>query len=114
MIKYCDDKGIDGSTLHNCLVEWNDIDKKQSWINFFALSLSNPTPIISYARSNNLLQGIPFCHIIQYCKSRSEVEIERINKTSTSSTSTRYIFGVQVPKGIKSAIDLDKKNGNSL
>jgi hypothetical protein len=38
----------------------------------------------------------------------------RINKTSENSTSTRYKFGVQVPKGIKNEMDSEKKNGNSL
>jgi hypothetical protein len=30
------------STNHICLAEWNDISKSQAWVNFFALSLSNP------------------------------------------------------------------------
>jgi hypothetical protein len=32
------------------LVEWNDMNKSQSWVNFFALSHSNPTLIISFSR----------------------------------------------------------------
>jgi hypothetical protein len=42
MIKYFNDKEADGSTIHNFLVEWNDINKTKSWINFFALGLCNP------------------------------------------------------------------------
>jgi hypothetical protein len=30
----------------------------------------------------------------------------------TSSAGIKYKFGIQVPKGIKNAIDLDKQNGN--
>jgi hypothetical protein len=46
VIKYCEDSGMDMSTNHNCLVEWDDMNKSQSWVNFFALCLSNPTPVI--------------------------------------------------------------------
>jgi hypothetical protein len=55
-----------------------------------------------------------FCHLVQYCKSKTEVEIAKIQKVSTSLTCVKYKFGIQVPKGIKNAIDLDKNNGNSL
>jgi hypothetical protein len=42
------------------------------------------------------------------------VDIARILKVSTSSAGIKYKFGIQVQKGIKNAIDLDKKNGNQL
>jgi hypothetical protein len=42
------------------------------------------------------------------------VDIARILKVSTSSAGIKYKFGIQVPKGIKNAIDLDKKNGKQL
>jgi hypothetical protein len=95
-------------------VEWNDINKTKSWVNYFALSLSNHKPIISFARNNIHLDKMPFCHLAQYCRSNTAVDIARIFKLSTSPTGIKYKFGIQVPKGIKNAIDLDKKNGNQL
>jgi hypothetical protein len=95
-------------------VEWNDVNKTKSWVNYFALSLSNPKPIISFARNNNLLDKIPFCHLTQYCRSNTEVDIARIFTASTSPAGIKYKFGIQVPKGIKNVIDQDKKNGNQL
>jgi hypothetical protein len=95
-------------------VEWNDINKTKSWVNYFALSLSNPKPIVSFARNNNLLEKIPFCHLTQYCRSNTAVDIARILKVSTSPAGIKYKFGIQVLKGIKNAIDLDKKSGNQL
>jgi hypothetical protein len=83
-------------------------------VNYFALSLSNPKPIISFVRSNKLLHKIPFCHLTQYCRSNTAVDIVRILKVSTSPAGIKYKFGVQVPKGINNAIDLDKKNVNQL
>jgi hypothetical protein len=97
-------KGDVNSSNHKCLVEWNDVNKTKPWVNYFALSLSNPKPIISFARNNNLLDKMPFCHLTHYCR-------------STSPAGIKYKFGIQVPrgtKGIKNAIDLDKKNGNQL
>jgi hypothetical protein len=97
-------------------VEWNDIKKTKSWVNyyFFALSLRNPKPIISFARNNNLLDKMPFSHLTQYCRSNTAVDIARILKVSTSPEGIKYKVGIQVPKGIKNAIDLNKKNGNQL
>jgi hypothetical protein len=31
VLKYCEDSGMDMSTNHNCLVEWNDMNKTQPW-----------------------------------------------------------------------------------
>ena len=42
------------------------------------------------------------------------MEITRVYKASSSPTGIKYKFGIQVPKGIKNAINLDKKNGNNL
>jgi hypothetical protein len=95
-------------------VEWNDINKTKSWVNYFALSLSSPKPIISFARNNNLLDKMPFCQLTQYCRSNTAVHITRILKVSTIPAGIKYKFGIQVPKGIKNSIDLDKKNGNQL
>jgi hypothetical protein len=46
VVDYCKEKGDDHSSNHKCLVEWNDINKTKSWVNYFASSLSNPKPII--------------------------------------------------------------------
>jgi hypothetical protein len=81
---------------------------------FFALSLSNPKPIISFARNNYLLDKMPFFHLTQYCRSMMAVDIARILKVSTSPAGIKYKFGIQVPEGINNAIDLDEKYGNQL
>jgi hypothetical protein len=81
---------------------------------YFALSLSNPKPIISFARNNNFSDRMPFCHLTHYCRSNTAVDIARILKVSTSPAGIKYKFGIQVSKEIKNAIDLDKKNRNQL
>jgi hypothetical protein len=81
-------------------------------MNYFVLSLSNPKPIISFARKNNFLDKMPLCHLTQYCRSITTVDIARILKVSTSPAGIKYKFGIQVSKGIKNTIDLYKKNEN--
>jgi hypothetical protein len=81
-------------------------------VSYLALILSNPKPIISFARNDNLLYKMPFFHLTQYCRSNTTVDIARILKVSTSPAGIKYKFGIQIPKGIKNAIDLDRNNGN--
>jgi hypothetical protein len=65
VVDYSKEKGDNHSSNHKCLVEWNDINKAKSWVNYFALNLNNPKTIISFARNNNLLDKMPFCHPTQ-------------------------------------------------
>jgi hypothetical protein len=78
-------------------------------VNYFALSLSYPKFITSFAWNNTFLEKMHFCHLIQYCRSNTAVDIVRILKVSTSPAGIKYKFGIQFSKGIKNEIDLDKK-----
>jgi hypothetical protein len=114
VIKSCEYSGMDMSTNHYCLVEWDNMNKSQSWVNFFALCLSNPTLVFLFARKHNLLHKMPYQHLVNYRKVEIPVDTARIHKVSTLLSNIKYKFGIQVPKGIKNAINLDKKNGNNL
>ena len=57
---------------------------------------------------------MPFRHLTQYCKTKTAIEMAKVNKTLASPTYIRYKFGIEVPRGIKNAIELDRKNGNTL
>jgi hypothetical protein len=114
LVVYCKEKGDNHSSNHKCLIEWDDINKTKSWVNYFALTLSNPKHIISFAWNNNLLDKMPFCHLTQYCRSNTAVDIAMILKASARPAGIKYKFGIQIPKEIKNTIDLDKKNGSQL
>jgi hypothetical protein len=60
VFEYYEDKGVDDSIQHTCLVEWNDINNSQSWVNFFALYLCNHTPGVSFVRDQKLLDKVRF------------------------------------------------------
>jgi hypothetical protein len=83
-------------------------------VNIFALSSSNPKPNLSFARDNYILNKMRFCHLFQYCSSKTAVDIARIRKVSTSPTGIINKFGIQIPIEIKNTFDLDKQNGNHL
>jgi hypothetical protein len=80
VLDYCEEEGMKMSTLHKWLVEWGDLKKSQLWVNFFALSLNNPIPIISFERNRNFLDKMPFQHLIQSYKARMPVDVARIQK----------------------------------
>jgi hypothetical protein len=63
VVDYRKEKGDINSSNHKCLVEWNDINKTKSWVKYFALSLSNPKPIISFESNNKIINKVPFCHL---------------------------------------------------
>jgi hypothetical protein len=64
----------------------------------FHIKPQYPKPIISLSRNNNLLDKMFFCHLTQYCRSNTAVDIAEILKVSTSPAGIKYKFGIQVPK----------------
>jgi uncharacterized membrane protein len=90
------EKGDDHISNHKCLVEWNDISKTKSWVNYFALSLSDTKPIDSFARNNNLLDKMPFCHLTQYFSSNTVVDIARKYWVSASPEGIECKFRIKV------------------
>jgi hypothetical protein len=46
VVDCCKEKGDVNSSNHKCLLEWNDINKTISLVNYFTLSLSNSKPIL--------------------------------------------------------------------
>jgi hypothetical protein len=78
MIEYNQYREAGDEHQHNCLVEWKNINKIQSWVNFFALSLGNPTPIIKFARANNALHKMPSRNLVYHCKGKTGNEFSRV------------------------------------
>jgi hypothetical protein len=52
VLKYCAEIGRNTSTNYKCLVDWKDNNKSQSWVNFFASCLSNPTVTSSVSKKS--------------------------------------------------------------
>jgi hypothetical protein len=59
VLKNSEEKAAGDSIDHRCLVEWNDLNRSQSWVNFFPLFPTNPAPIMSFDRVHKLLDKFP-------------------------------------------------------
>jgi hypothetical protein len=57
---------------------------------------------------------MPFCSLIQYCRSNTAIDIARIFKVSANPAGIKYKFGIQLSKGIMNLMEPYKKNGNQL
>ena len=90
VLTHYEDRGEDCNIQHNLLVDWNDINKTKSWVNFFSPSLSNPIPIISFARHNNLLYKMSFPRLTQYFRTKTAIEMAKVNMTLATPTCIRY------------------------
>jgi hypothetical protein len=61
LLNYHEDRGVYGDICRNCLTGWSDISKTQySWVRFFVLSHSKPTPTVGYERRNYLPHKVSF------------------------------------------------------
>jgi transcriptional regulatory protein LevR len=57
---------------------------------------------------------MPFCHLIQYCKSKPLTIITKTQKVTANTAGINYKIGIQVPKRINNEINLDKNNYDHL
>jgi hypothetical protein len=77
-------------------------------------SQKSHTHIISFSKENDYLRKITFYHLIQYCKSKPSTIIAKAQKVSANTAGIQYKFGIQVPKGIKNEVNLDKKKCSNI
>ena len=93
---------------------WKDLNLSNSWVDFYALALQDPIPILRYIRNKPLIDQKVFQPLLKYCTGDPPNQLARAFKSKTTSTSTKYKFGIQVPLGIKQAYEIDRLNGNTL
>ncbi len=79
-----------------------------------ALILQDPIPIILFARKKHILGHKPFKSLVNFCTGEAPSHLARIFKAKVRTGEPKYKFGVQVPLGIKQAMELDKANGDTL
>ena len=95
------------------LCEFKDVNKSQQWVNMYALALQDPIPIIAYAKQKRILNQGPFRILVNYCTGDAPSNMARAYKAKVHPGTPKFQFGVQVPMGVKQALALDKKNGNT-
>ena len=95
------------------LCKFKDPNKSTQWVNMFALALQDPVPIIAYARKMHLVDKNPFRMLINYCTGDAPSDLVRAYKAKVRPGGPKFKFGVQIPLGVKQALVLDRKNGNT-
>ena len=105
-------------SLYNVLVQWED--GSQTYEPLQLMIQDDPITLAIYARKNNLLKTPGWkrlSHIAQdIAKERSE--LKRVVKNYNIMKGKRgkgpiYKFGIQIPRNVKEAYELDAKNGNT-
>ena len=95
------------------LCEFKDPNNSQKWVNLFALALQDAIPILQYAKKMHLMNTDPFKILAKYCVGDAPSHLVRAFKAKVTPGGPKFKFGVQVPMGVKQAMELDKKNGNT-
>lgn len=90
-------------------VRWKD--GSSSWIPLRALKETSPSLVANYAKSNNILNEPAFKwwapHVLKKSNSLIQAMKSMIRKEHSK-------FGVEVPRTVEEALQLDQKNGNNL
>ena len=92
---------------------FKDPNKSTQWVSMFALALQDPVLIIVYARKMHLVDRNLFQMLIIYCTVDASSDLVRAYKAKVRPGGPKFKFGIQVPLGVKQALVLDRKNGNT-
>ena len=95
-------------------MKFKDPNQSKQWVSLFALALQDPLLIIAYAKNKKLLGKSPFKLLVNYCTGDAPSNLVRAYKANVRPGGPKFKFGVQVPLGVKQALALDKKNGNTM
>ena len=90
-------------------VEW--LNGEVTWEPLTSLKDSNPYEVAKYARDNDLLKEKAFSYWARHVlrKRASYVRAAKRRKLNN-----RFKYGVEVPRDVKHALELDRKNGNTF
>jgi Reverse transcriptase (RNA-dependent DNA polymerase) len=101
-------------SMYNVLVEWDD--GSESYEPLDIMIKDDPITLAKYAEENDLLQrpGWKSLNRIVKMKPRLKRMVNQIKLGSKKSKKgPNFQFGIQVPRNVKEAYELDKKNGNT-
>jgi hypothetical protein len=90
------------------------IDGSTSWENFADLKDSHPLETAEYAMTQGIDHKPAFNWWVPHVLKKCDRIISLVCKRTTRYLKRTHKFGIEVPKTIKEALDLDRKNGNTL
>jgi hypothetical protein len=86
---------------------------EQSWERLDAMHLQDPMLLIEYAKENKLYLHPDWSWTKEYVKDHGQVN-ELRNALKAMKNKPKYKFGIEVPRSVKHALELDHCNGNTL
>jgi len=103
-----------GTNINQVKAEFADVNKSKAWIDMFALCMMDPLPILRYAKKKHILDAKPFKSLVNYCQGKPMNQMVRAFKARTHPGMPKFKFGVQVPMGVRQALELDRISGSNL
>jgi hypothetical protein len=92
--------------------QWKD--GSTSWENLADLKESHPLEIAEYAVTQGIVHEPAFNWWVPHVLKKHDPIISLVHKLTTRYLKRTHKFGIEVPKTVKEALDLDRKNGNTL
>jgi hypothetical protein len=96
---------------YNVVVEWEDGSETTEPLDI--MIKDDPVTVAEYAAANNLTDKPGWKRLKHIIRNRKRLE-RMAHAANVARKGTTYQFGVEVPRNVKHAYELDKKNGNTL
>ena len=90
-------------------MEWKD--GTTSWIPLKDLKESNPVQIAEYAVTNKIAEEPDFAWWVRHVLRRRDRILKKVKSRYWSKT---HKFGIELPKSVKSAMEIDRKTGTDF
>ena len=90
-------------------VKWKD--GSTSWVKLYELKELFPIQVAEYATAQSIAHEPAFAWWVPYTLKKRDRIIAVVNQRYLKRT---HKFGIEVPKTIKRALEIDKENGNTL
>mmetsp|Transcript_10819 Transcript_10819/g.15256 ORF Transcript_10819/g.15256 Transcript_10819/m.15256 type:complete len:380 (+) Transcript_10819:2561-3700(+) len=91
----------------NFLVRW--VDGREQWVPLRILKESNPVEVVEFAVARNLQDEAAFVWWVQYVLRKRNAIMSSINSRIKHTT---HKYGVEVPRTMNEAMEIDRKNQN--
>jgi hypothetical protein len=91
------------------LVRWKD--SGEQWIPLKILKESNPVDVAEFVKSRGLLDEVAFRWWVPYTLKKRDRIVSAVTSRARKVT---HKYGVEIPRTVREALELDKKNGNTF
>jgi hypothetical protein len=91
------------------LVEW--ANGSRQWIELKILKESNPIQVAEYAMARGIGEEPAFAWWVPYVLRKRDIIVSAVNSRVRK---TGHKYGIELPSSVENAIEIDRKNGNTL